>query len=263
MSSGDGPILFGAVGAAGQLNPMLVVAGELVRAGTRGLHFASTDERREEIERLGGGIRFVSMGEDVNPWYKEWDDETCHLVTGGHPRTIKPVVEFFRRDADPEAYEVMYRRAEEVVDRVRPSLMVLDLTMRYLVDVAIRREIPFVLSCPATPSAELDGVLPKGYPAPLTGFGRHLTGWRRAANSAFRLRLVAALVRKTRCSRSNANAPSWRRKAAWRSCRRRGRPRSRCSPTPFSGWSTSFRFPSTCGWWAPWCPRCPGAGRRW
>jgi hypothetical protein len=67
----DGPILFASTAHAGQINPLLSIAGELSRRGVPGLWFASTDNRRADIEgaAIGSPIHFVSCG--INDRTKE------------------------------------------------------------------------------------------------------------------------------------------------------------------------------------------------
>src|SRR5258708_20391605 len=64
MAKLGGPILFASTAHAGQINPLLSIAGELSRRGVPDLWFASTDNRRAEVERaaFGSPIHFVSCG---------------------------------------------------------------------------------------------------------------------------------------------------------------------------------------------------------
>src|SRR5258708_4025406 len=75
MAKLGGPILFASTAHAGQINPLLSIAGELSRRGVPDLWFASTDNRRAEVERTAFGIpiHFVSCG--INDRTKELVDD--------------------------------------------------------------------------------------------------------------------------------------------------------------------------------------------
>src|SRR5258707_13017534 len=64
MAKLGGPILFASTAHAGQINPLLSIAGELSRRGVPDLWFASTDNRRAEVERaaFGSPLHFVPGG---------------------------------------------------------------------------------------------------------------------------------------------------------------------------------------------------------
>jgi UDP:flavonoid glycosyltransferase YjiC (YdhE family) len=71
MAKLGGPILFASTAHAGQINPLLSIASELSRRGVPDLWFASTYNRRAEVERAAKGrpIHFVSCG--INDRTKE------------------------------------------------------------------------------------------------------------------------------------------------------------------------------------------------
>src|SRR5690349_7298431 len=64
MNTPAGPILFASSAHAGQINPLLVIAGELSRRHVPDLWFACTDDRRGDVESASvhSPIRFVSFG---------------------------------------------------------------------------------------------------------------------------------------------------------------------------------------------------------
>src|SRR6266487_2311971 len=62
--NGGRRILFASESSWGHINPLISIAGELTARGIGDIWFASTDERKAEIEAISGGesVRFASLG---------------------------------------------------------------------------------------------------------------------------------------------------------------------------------------------------------
>jgi len=196
MSSSRRPILFACTQSTGLLNPSLVLAGELARRGVDDLWFATDDNRREEVEAVSSAspVRFVSMGE-VDPRYAPtmWDEETYRAVT--QPSRFGAYLARVKRSMDAEFHYDRYRRMDAAVADIEPALMVINNLCVYAIQVAMTRNIPFVITAPFPPSALFEDSLPLRYPTPVSGLPRDMTLPQQVANLLFRLRLRTLVLR--------------------------------------------------------------------
>lgn len=192
-------MLFVSLPESGLLNPMLVLASELARRGMPDLWFATDEPRRDDVERITGAspVQFASLGE-VTPELSAvtWDDDVYRQVTQrSRFRAHRAVI---RHTYRPDLQAVKFRALAEVVDKVRPSLMVIESLCGFAVDLALARGIPFVLSVPFLPSNILTAhnpfaksYTPKGFPVPHSGLPARMTLGQRVRNRLFKLRTLA------------------------------------------------------------------------
>jgi len=196
MAKLGGPILFASTAHAGQINPLLSIAGELSRRGVPDLWFASTDNRRAEVERtaFGSPIHFVSCG--INDRTKELVDDPAvyESVAEQGPMSTSSFLLAMRWMLDPDRTMVEYQEMLAHIDRVQPYLMVIDVSTISALDAAITRRIPFVLSVPFTPSALFMKRLPWDYPAPGSGLPRQMSAGQKLANLWYQLRIHTVLL---------------------------------------------------------------------
>lgn len=191
----DGPILFASTAHAGQINPLLAIAGELSRHGVPGLWFASTDNRRDDIERAATGspIHFVSCGIDDRTKELVEDPAVYTALTKG-PLTTDSFLLAMRWMFDQKRLTVEYQRMLAHIDRVQPRLMVIDISTISALDAAMTRRIPFIVSLPSTPSGLFIKRLPWDYPALGSGLPRQMSAKQKLANFWYRLRLQSVMV---------------------------------------------------------------------
>jgi polyene glycosyltransferase len=214
MDDSGRPILFASTAHAGQLNPLLSIAGELSRRGVSGLWFASTDKRRGDIEGAAAGspIHFVSSG--VNDRSKELVEELVEdpavydAYAHRGPLTTNSAQLTLRWMLNPKRLAVEYQRMLVHIDQLQPCLMVVNATTIGALDAAMTRRIPFILSVPFTPSALFVERLPWDYPVTGSGLPRQMSAAQKLANLWYRLRLQTVLV-----TRFPYFSFAWRRKA--------------------------------------------------
>ncbi|MGH8929308.1 MAG: glycosyltransferase [Egibacteraceae bacterium] len=194
MSTPDGPILFVSPAPAGLFNPLFAIARELSHRGVTGVCFACTEDRRADVESLSGStpVQFVSLGTSAISSPADWDEATYAAMA--RQSKAKSAAAFLSHLADFEDFEAMYRRMLAEVERLQPSLMVIDFITAYALDAAMTREIPFTLSVPHLPSHLFNMRLPRDYPTPCSGLPRHMTAAQRCANILFKFRLLGALL---------------------------------------------------------------------
>jgi polyene glycosyltransferase len=196
MNGSDGPILFASTAHAGQINPLLSIAGELSRRGVTGLWFASTDNRRVDIEgsATGSPIHFISCG--INDRTKELveDPAVYAALAQQGPMTTEGFLQAMRWMFEPERLTVEYQRMLAYIDHVQPRLMVIDISTISALDAAMTRRIPFIISVPSTPSALFIRRLPWDYPALGSGLPRQMSTKQKLANFWYRLRLQIVMV---------------------------------------------------------------------
>jgi len=190
-----GGVLFACLPAAGLINPMLVLADELARRGIGPIAFASTEERRGEVERLGGPrpVRFVTLG----PFHQDWPDiwterQLLSMSQGGR---LRAMANFLDLNIDHEFAARQYARMLTVIDELRPRLMVVDFNTGWAIDAAMTRGIPYVASMPMPASSVFMERLPRDYPTPFSGLPRRMTAAQRRYNALFRLGLKLMLLR--------------------------------------------------------------------
>ena len=194
-ASGDGAILFACTAHAGQINPLLLIAGELSRRDVPGLWFAATDNRRLDIKEAAKGspIQFVSTG--ISDRTKELveDSVVYSAFTQKGPMNTRSFLLALRWMFNQERLATEYERVLEHIDRIQPSLMVIDISTIGAIDAALTRRIPFILSVPFTPSGLFMNRLPWDYPLPGSGLPRRMNAGQKVANLWYRLRLLAAM----------------------------------------------------------------------
>lgn len=199
MDANRRPILFVSYPESGLLNPLVVLAEELSRRGVEDLYFATDDNRRGEIEGLkkaGSPVEFCSLG----PVQSElsavtWDDETYAEVT--QRSRFKAHAAVIRKSFDPASRIEKYKRLEEIVEEVQPALMVIESMCQYGYEVAITKNIPFVLGVPFVPSNVLTSHVPfaksytpASFPVPHSGLPGKMTLAQRIENQLFRWRTL-------------------------------------------------------------------------
>ncbi|MEU8580300.1 glycosyltransferase [Streptomyces abikoensis] len=199
MDSARRPILFVSLPESGLLNPLLVLAGELSRQGVEDLWFATDEPRREDVARIAerSPVEFASLGEVIPELSAvTWDDEVYREVTqSSRFRAHRAVI---RQSYKPALQAGKFRKLEAVVEKVQPALMVVDCMAGFAVDLAIARDIPFVLSVPFLPSNVLTslnpfapGHTPRDFPVPHSGLPRKMTPAQRLSNELFKYRTLA------------------------------------------------------------------------
>lgn len=204
MSRDRRPILFVSSPDSGLINPQLVLAAELSRRDVPGLYFATSDNRREEVEAIGANgtgstVAFRSLGAPIPELSSgAWDDETYAAVT--QQSRWKAHKALMRQTFDTRFRNATYRALEEIVREVEPALMVIDSLLHAGFELAVTYGIPYVVSAPFSPS-NLVNKLPKTYPAPHSGLPQDMTPTQRRENNAFRRRrgrlfIADSLLRK-------------------------------------------------------------------
>lgn len=187
---------------SGLLNPMTVLAGELARRGVDDILFATDEPRRAEIEALSSvsKVEFVSLGGVVTEMSAvSWDDRTFDSVMRQPPG--KAFRTLLRYTFSPSNYAQKYRAFEAVVAEHRPALLVIDVMCDFAIDVAITKEIPYVVSSPFLPSNLLSAAAPfarsyppPSYPKPRSGLPYRMTLRQKIANRLFPLNAVLAFA---------------------------------------------------------------------
>jgi polyene glycosyltransferase len=198
-----GRLLFASLPSAGLINPLLAIAQELVRRDAD-LWFACTDERADEICRIGGEatggpVRFVSLGRyRPHLWPANWDQETLRAMTTG--RRVRDFAAFMDTNVDRQYTEELYRRTLAAIDEVRPDLIVADSCTGWAIDAAMKRGIPYVLTIAVPVSSFYVDTLPWSYPTPGSGLPVRMSARQRVENVLFRLgtRAVMASPRRMR-----------------------------------------------------------------
>jgi polyene glycosyltransferase len=182
-----GRILFTSESHAGLFYPLVAIAGELADRGAEDLWFGCTDDREADVAAMGGSPRFVSRGPgphaDLQP--TEWSDETYDLVNNSS--RSRSLVAFFELLFDPEHGERMYQRTLEVIDQVRPDLMVIDSADFTALDAAMNRNIPYVMNSAAPVSYLFATRVPSGFPGMLSGLPLRMTWRQRWENRVFKV----------------------------------------------------------------------------
>jgi polyene glycosyltransferase len=179
-----------------QINPLLSIAGELSRREIPALWFASTDNRRADIEgtAVGSPIHFVSCG--LNDRTKELveDPAVYTALARQGPRTTGSFLLAMHWMFDQERLTVEYRRMLAHIEHLRPRLMVIDVCAISALDAAMTRRVPFILSVPSIPSGLLIKRLPWDFPALGSGFSRQMSAAQKLANLWYRFRLRSVMV---------------------------------------------------------------------
>lgn len=207
----DRAVLVVAYNSAGMFNPLLTIVGELKARGVGNVWFASTEDRRADVEGLRGPgeVTFVSLG-PARPQSSPdtWDDATYRALTTGDRATS--FARYLDVSTDYDHVQQLYRRCLDVIDEVGPALAVVDSLASWAMDAAQTRRLPYVVSISLPPSNFLQEQLPPRYPAPFSGLPQQMTPRQQAANTGFRNRLVRALMEPQRLRRSLAAVASRR-----------------------------------------------------
>lgn len=194
MESQRRPILFVSYPESGLMNPLLVLAQELSRRGVPDLYFATDEKGRSEVEALKADtpVEFASLGDTVSEMSAvTWDDETYREVT--QRSRFKAHKAVIKHSFAPQARVEKYRRLADIVDEVKPALMVVESMCQYGYEVAITKNIPFVLGVPFLPSNVLTSHVPfakqytqRHFPVPHSGLPLDMNVFQRVANQLFK-----------------------------------------------------------------------------
>ncbi|MGW4059756.1 glycosyltransferase [Amycolatopsis sp. NPDC004747] len=188
------PLLFASGSEAGRINPLLTIAAELARGDGTELVFASTDDRRADIEALAPGqVRFASLGEpDARHLPRNWDEAIFTAMTG--PSRGRAAAEYLGRVIDADYLQDMYDRTLKVLDEVEPALVVVDQDAPYVMDAALARGVPYVMSVPIPVSVVYAERVPADFPKAFTGLPRNMTPAQLEENARFERELGEALT---------------------------------------------------------------------
>ena len=192
------PVLFAGLPESGLVNPLLVLAGELARRGVENVWFATDENRRGDVAKLAArsAVSFASLG-DVVPELSAvtWDDDVYGEVT--QRSRFKAFRAAIRQSHKPRIQAGKRARLSEIVERIHPALMVIDCMCGYAIDVAIKQNIPYVLSVPFVASNVLTAHIPfgrsftpKGFPVPSSGLPAEMNRRQRLSNTLFKIRSV-------------------------------------------------------------------------
>ncbi|MEU4641514.1 glycosyltransferase [Micromonospora sp. NPDC023814] len=209
-------VLVVAYNSAGLFNPLLSIVNELKARGVRDVWFASTEDRRADVEALPGPgeVSFVSLG-PARPQSSphDWDDATYRALTTGD--RVDGFARYIDLCTDYDYLQQLYQRCLDTIDEIGPAVAVVDSLATYAMDAAQTRQVPFVVSISLPPSNFLQELLPPRYPTPFSGLPRRMTPRQQATNAHFRNRLVRALTQPDRLGR-NLAAVAARRAAGLR-----------------------------------------------
>jgi polyene glycosyltransferase len=189
-------VLFACQSRAGNFNPVLAIAAEFSRRAVPDLWFASYVDSRSRIEAASthSPIRYVPL-DDRNSVDTSWDVDD---VSGAQPDPMRTTefVGLMKKITRSSEWRISaYRNMLDVIDRIRPKLMVIDILTPPAIDAAMTREVPFVVTLPSLPSSALR--VPSDYPSISTDLPRRMSVTQRMANDWRKLRLLAAILTRT------------------------------------------------------------------
>ncbi|GAA2795008.1 glycosyltransferase [Crossiella cryophila] len=202
MSADDRrPILFVSRPESGLLNPMLVLAGELVDRGVPEVWYATDETRREQIE--GRGLKFVSLGAGPPELSLSTMDDAAYSRFASRSKFVSHR-ESLQMVMQPKLMAEEYRRLTAAVDELKPALMVIESASGFAHALAIARKIPFVATLPFLPSHSYaswvplmaKSHLPKHFPRPNTGLPFPMNPLQKLQNLFFGLRTLAMYMGK-------------------------------------------------------------------
>ena len=201
-------VLLACLPATGLINPLLAVAAELSRRDVADLWFATTEEARAGVVGVGGprSPRFVSLGRFHQDWPDIWNEADLGRMSRGD--RLRALRHFLDLTIDHE----FDRRMLEVVDEVRPDLMVVDANSAWALDAAQTLGVPFVLSMPMPASSVFLDRLPLDYPTPFSGLPRKMDAAQLRRNRKFR-RGVKLTFFRPKTLRAMLDAVNQRKKA--------------------------------------------------
>ncbi|WP_405713908.1 glycosyltransferase [Streptomyces xanthophaeus] len=198
MSTTQRPVLFVSLPESGLVNPLLVLAAELSRRRVPDLWFATDEPRRADVERLteGSAVEFASLGEVFSELSAvSWPDEVYREVT--QSSRFKAHRAVIRQSYRPELQAEKFRRLDSLVEKINPTLMVIDCVASFGIDVALTRNIPYVLSVPFLPTNVLTSLNPFGpsgtprdFPVPHSGLPYPMNFRQRLRNELFKYRTL-------------------------------------------------------------------------
>ncbi|MBN9799072.1 glycosyltransferase [Pseudonocardia alni] len=168
--AGARPVLFCCTHSTGEAATSLALAGELARRGVPDLVFAADENLRGPVEEIAdrSAVEFVSLG-PVNPALAltMMDDATYDRI---YQRSrVRALRARARQLFDVDHLLQRYQALDEVVERVRPALMVINRFATHAVLVALARDIPYVITAPCLLSSLVEHDLPRGFPPPSSG----------------------------------------------------------------------------------------------
>ncbi|CAM4160892.1 glycosyltransferase [Kibdelosporangium persicum] len=200
------PVLFASEAHAGLFGPLAAIAGELARRGADDLWFASMDTRRADVEAIPGDsrVRFASLGSPPGPELDptKWSDETYDRINSAS--RARSLAAYLGQILDPRYWEQRYRRVLEVIDEVRPSLMMIDSYDIAALDAAMTRDVRFMMNCPTPVSYLFARRVPRGYPAMLSGLPLRMTIRQRWDHNVFKVARVLTMLAEPKFVRKMA-----------------------------------------------------------
>lgn len=144
---------------------------------------------------MSSRIKFVPL-DPGNPTGIKFGERDLEMLQGGGPLSTGGVMSIIKRAMSSPQWRISaYRNMLEVIDRVRPSLMVIDVLNLSSMDAAMTRNVPFAMTVPAMPSTALR--LPWNYPSPVTGLPKRMSPSQQVSNVWFKFRLRAAILLRT------------------------------------------------------------------
>jgi polyene glycosyltransferase len=192
---------------AGLINPLLVLAEELSRRGVEDLWFATDENRSADIKALQvkTPVQFASLGPVVPELSaKSWDDKTYHRTMGGRSSLFtrfKAKRAVLKHTLPPHLRVAKYRALEAKVREIRPAVMVIESLCPFAIELAITKNIPYVLGVPFMPSNVLTAHIPfaKSYtphtfPVPHSGLSANMSFTQQVANQLFKLGTLAMFL---------------------------------------------------------------------
>ncbi|RUS28178.1 hypothetical protein BC938DRAFT_482206 [Jimgerdemannia flammicorona] len=143
------PILFATWAHPGEFNAIFSVAQELSNtAPPYPIWFATTEERRAEVERAG--MWFVSLGNESSSIDLNDQARLKDMYNGG-PGTISALIDVLALIFEPRFYLNLHGGLVKAVEERRPRLMVVDSAMWIAYDVANNNNLPVAIIMPIFP----------------------------------------------------------------------------------------------------------------
>jgi polyene glycosyltransferase len=189
--------LFISSSSAGLMNPLLVIASELSRRGVEDVWFATTNDRKADVEAVGGTdgarVRFFSLGEhdaEMDPRF--WDDAKHEAISG---RSRIGGLAAFLDAIDFDGVQEQHDRIVAALDEISPAVVIADSMVFLAGTEAIARKIPYIVSVAFPISSFYSDLLPWSYPVPLSGLPKDMTFRQKLRNALFRVRVIGVMLR--------------------------------------------------------------------